>query len=74
MLKDSCLTSVIGVPELLDRAKAVGKERYNYEEMYLVASVLYMIMSLSFYFLGKWIESRLKVRGGHELGIQPHGH
>jgi His/Glu/Gln/Arg/opine family amino acid ABC transporter permease subunit len=74
MLKDSCLTSVIGVPELLDRAKAIGKERYNYEEMYVAASVLYMIMSLSFYFVGKWVESRLKVKGGQELEVKPHGH
>jgi His/Glu/Gln/Arg/opine family amino acid ABC transporter permease subunit len=72
MLKDSCLTSVIGVPELLDRAKAIGKERYNYEEMYVAASVLYMIMSLTFYFAGKWVESRLKVKGGDEL--KTHGH
>jgi len=74
MLKDSCLTSVIGVPELLDRAKAIGKERYNYEEMYVAASLLYMIMSLAFYFLGKWVESRLKTKGGTELEQRVHGH
>lgn len=74
MLKDSCLTSVIGVPELLDRAKAIGKARYNYEEMYVAASVLYMIMSLTFYFIGKRVEARLRVKGGHELEAKPHGH
>jgi His/Glu/Gln/Arg/opine family amino acid ABC transporter permease subunit len=72
MLKDSCLTSVIGVPELLDRAKAIGKERYNFEEMYVAASILYMIMSLTFYFVGKWVESRLKPRGEQELNVPLH--
>jgi glutamine transport system permease protein len=75
MLKDSCLTSVIGVPELLDRAKAIGKERYNFEEMYIAASVLYMLMSLACYALGKYVESRLKARGAPELHLdQVHGH
>jgi His/Glu/Gln/Arg/opine family amino acid ABC transporter permease subunit len=74
MLKDSCLASVVGVSELINEAKSIGRENGNSPEMYLVASILYMIMSLSFYFLGKWIESRLKVRGGHELGLPTHGH
>jgi His/Glu/Gln/Arg/opine family amino acid ABC transporter permease subunit len=75
MLKDSCLVSVIGVPELLDRARAIGKERGTSAQMMVAAAVLYLLMSLACYALGKWLEKRLKVQGAHELHLdQLHGH
>jgi len=75
MLKDSCLISVIGVPELLDRAKSIGKERSTTAQMMVAAAVLYLIMSLACYMLGKYLEKRLKVQGAHELHVeQVHGH
>jgi len=67
MLKDTCLVSVIGVPELLKTADNIGKTRFNLPEMYIAASVLYMAMSLGCYFLGKWIEKKLRARGAAEL-------
>ena len=75
MLKDSCLVSVIGVPELLERAKSIGKERGTTAQMMVAAAVLYLVMSLVCYALGKYLEKRLKVQGAHELHVeQVHGH
>lgn len=75
MLKDSCLCSVISVPELLTRAQGIGKTKGNLAEMYIAASVLYMLMSLSFYLLGRWLERRLRLKGAPELHSDPtHGH
>jgi len=75
MLKDSCLASAIGVQELLRTAEGIGRAKFNSEEMYIVAAVLYMILSLGFYALGKWVESRLKAQGQAELKLeQVHGH
>lgn len=75
MLKDSCLVSLIGVPELLDRARAIGKERGTSAQMMVAAAVLYLLMSLACYALGKYLEKRLKVQGTHELRVdQVHGH
>jgi len=75
MLKDSCLVSVIGVPELLERAKSIGKERGTTAQMMVAAAVLYLMMSLVCYAFGKCLEKRLKVQGAHELHVdQVHGH
>ncbi len=67
MLKDTCLVSVIGVPELLKTADNIGKNKFNLPEMYIAASILYMIMSLGCYFLGKWVEKNLKITGAPGL-------
>lgn len=75
MLKDSCLVSVVGVRELLGRAQSVGLHRGTTGQMLLAAAVIYLAMSLACYFFGRWLEKRLKVKGGHELHLeQPHGH
>ena len=73
MLKDSCLASAIGVMELLKVAEGIGKNsEVGLPNMYIAAGLLYMILSLAFYFLGKFIESKLKARGGAELHIDAH--
>ncbi|MGH7145816.1 MAG: amino acid ABC transporter permease [Planctomycetota bacterium] len=75
MLKDSCLVSIIGVMELLNAAMSIGKSRFNMPQMLIAAAVLYLAMSLPCYFLGKWIERRLKARGAPELHLDNiHGH
>ena len=44
-------------------------------QMMVAAAVLYLIMSLVCYALGKYLERRLKVQGAHELHVdQVHGH
>ncbi|MCW8132749.1 MAG: amino acid ABC transporter permease [Planctomycetota bacterium] len=67
MLKDTCLVSAIGVRELLKTAENIGREKANLSEMYMAASILYMLLSLGCYFLGKWVEKKLKAKGGQEL-------
>lgn len=67
MLKDTSLVSAIGVSELLNTAGDYGKINGNLGEMYVAASALYMLMSLACYFLGKWIEKKMKVAGAPEL-------
>ena len=75
MLKDSCLASAIGVMELLKVAEGIGKNSdVGLPIMYGVAGVLYMILSLAFYFLGKFIEGRLRARGDSELNLNQARH
>jgi His/Glu/Gln/Arg/opine family amino acid ABC transporter permease subunit len=75
MLKDSCLVSVIAVQELLNIAVGVGRSKFNMPQMMITAAVLYLLMSLACYALGKFLERRLKVQGAHELHVdQVHGH
>lgn len=75
MLKDSCLVSVIGVPELLFKANGIGKARASVAQMLAVAAAIYLVMSLGGYALGKMLERRLGIRGAPELRVdQPHGH
>jgi len=69
MLKDSCLVSVIGVQELLNVAQDIGKSRANTAQMLVLAAILYLGLSLPCYFLGKYIERRLKAKGAPELHI-----
>ena len=74
MLKDSCLASVLGVQELLNTAAKIGKSRFALEKFYVLASILYMIMSLVCYALGKHIERRLKAQGTPELQLDQARH
>lgn len=75
MLKDSCLVYVIGVQELLTVATSVGRGRATTARMLVAAAVIYLILSMACYALGKFMEKRLKVRGAPELHVeQPHGH
>ncbi len=75
MLKDSCLVSVIGVPELLFKANGIGKARATVAQMLTVAAALYLTLSLGGYALGRLLEKRLSIRGAPELHVdQPHGH
>ncbi|MBI5723157.1 MAG: amino acid ABC transporter permease [Planctomycetes bacterium] len=73
MLKDSSLVFVIGVQELLTVAMAIGRSRFTVPRMMVAAAVLYLVMSMACYFLGKYLERRLKVQARAELQ-QHHGH
>jgi His/Glu/Gln/Arg/opine family amino acid ABC transporter permease subunit len=75
MLKDSSLVSIIGVTELLNVAMGIGKGRSNVAQMLVVAAAFYLVLSLPCYFIGKWIERRLKAQGAPELHLENvHGH
>lgn len=75
MLKDSCLASAIGVMELLKVAEGIGKNSpIGLARMYIYAGLMYMVLSLMFYALGKYIESRLRARGAGELRVEQARH
>ena len=74
MLKDSCLASAIGVQELLKVSEGIARAKFISEEMYIAAAIIYMMLSRIFYFLGKWIESKLKAKGGAELQLEKARH
>jgi His/Glu/Gln/Arg/opine family amino acid ABC transporter permease subunit len=75
MLKDSCVASVITVPELLNRAQAIARANLRTGEMYVLAAAIYMALSLACYALGKWIECRLRKPGAPEVHLESvHGH
>lgn len=75
MLKDSCLVYVIGVQELLTVAVSIGRSKFNAPQMLVAAAVIYLLLSLACYALGRFLEERLKVQGAPDLHVeQPHGH
>lgn len=75
MLKDSSLASAITVQELMYRADFISRSRSNTAEMYVVAALIYLVMSLVCGALGKYVERRLKAPGMPELHLDvAHGH
>jgi His/Glu/Gln/Arg/opine family amino acid ABC transporter permease subunit len=75
MLKDSCLVSVVGVRELLNVAQDIGRGGGNTAQMLVLAAMFYLALSVPCYFLGKYIQRRLKVSGAPEVHIENvHGH
>jgi His/Glu/Gln/Arg/opine family amino acid ABC transporter permease subunit len=75
MLKDSSLVSVLGVQELLNRAMGIGRSKFTVPKMLVVAAVIYLVMSLICYALGRYAERRLRAQGAPELHLDNlHGH
>ncbi len=61
LIKDSSLLGTIGVMELLNRAKIIGTNYYNYLIPLLVASAFYLVMTLFISYLSRILERRLAV-------------
>lgn len=61
LIKDSSLISAIGGIELLNSAQILGTRYYNYLIPLMMASVLYLIMTLSVSLAAKKLEKRLAV-------------
>lgn len=61
LIKDSSLASVIGTAELMYNTQALGARYYNYLYPLLMATCLYLIMTLCVSWIGKKIEKRLAV-------------
>jgi polar amino acid transport system substrate-binding protein len=68
MIKDSCLVSVIGVPELLQTALGVGKARFIVPKMLLIAAAIYLLLCALADWLGRALERRLR-RGGQQSAV-----
>ena len=59
LIKDSSLLGTIGVMELLNRAKILGVNNYNYLVTLLMASVMYLVMTVFISFVSRKLERRL---------------
>ncbi len=61
LIKDSSLLGTIGVMELLNRAKIIGANNYNYLVPLVIASIFYLVMTICISYLAKNLERRLAV-------------
>lgn len=61
MLKDSALVSVVAVPEILQSARLYVSRTFRAFEGYNSAALLYLVLTLVFVFLVRYIERRWKV-------------
>lgn len=60
MIKDSCLVSVIGVPELLQTALGVGKSKFIVPKMMVIAAAVYLALCAAADWMGRRLEAQLK--------------
>lgn len=59
MLKDSSLVSVIGVQELLWRARLIGTKEFAAIQTLLIAATVYWVLTIAFSFLQARLERRM---------------
>jgi polar amino acid transport system permease protein len=72
MIKDSCLVSVIGVPELLQTALGVGKAKFIVPKMMVLAAAVYLVLCAAADWMGRTLEKKLKQSG--RTPPPPHAH
>ena len=61
LIKDSSLVSIIGIVELLNSAKVLGNQYYEFMSPYCLAGVYYLVMTLTISYIAKKIERKLAV-------------
>lgn len=61
LIKDSSLVSVIGAVELLNSAKVLGNQYYEFMSPYCIAGVYYLVMTLTISYIAKRLERKLAV-------------
>lgn len=61
LIKDSSLASCIGCQDLMYNTQALGAKYYNYLYPLIIASVMYLLMTLVVSWIGKKIEARFAV-------------
>jgi len=59
LIKDSSLISTIGAVELMNSARAIGNQYYEFMSPYCLAAVYYLVMTLTISFIAKKIERKL---------------
>ena len=59
LIKDSSLVSVIGAVELLNSAKVLGNQYYEFMSPYCIAGVYYLVMTLTISYIAKRLERKL---------------
>ena len=58
LIKDSSLVSIIGLVELLNSAKVLGNQYYEFMSPYCLAGVYYLVMTLTISFIAREIERK----------------
>ncbi len=61
LIKDSSLVSIIGLVELLNSAKVLGNQYYEFMSPYCLAGVYYLAMTLTISYFAKKLERKLAV-------------
>lgn len=61
LIKDSSLISCIGAVELLRSAQVIGTQYFDVMSPYCMAAVLYLIMTISISYVGRYVERKLAV-------------
>lgn len=59
MIKDSALVSIIGVREVLWNAQTAGRPRGHTLEAFIIAALIYWILTIIFSFFQEWLERRM---------------
>ncbi len=59
LIKDSSLVSIIGLVELLNSAKVLGNQYYEFMSPYCLAGVYYLVMTLTISYIAKKIEKEV---------------
>ena len=66
-IKDTCVLSVIGTVELFFASKSVAGTYFIYFETFTITMVMYLIMTVSFSKLLRWLENRMDGPSSYDL-------
>jgi putative lysine transport system permease protein len=66
-IKDTCVLSVIGVVELFFASKSIAGSYYVYFEPYTITMAMYLIMTVFFSRLLRWMEKRMDGPQSYDL-------
>jgi His/Glu/Gln/Arg/opine family amino acid ABC transporter permease subunit len=66
-IKDTCVLSVIGTVELFFAAKSVAGTFYTYFEAFTIAMIIYLIMTVSFSRLLRWMEDKMDGEDSYDM-------
>ncbi|MEF9939380.1 MAG: amino acid ABC transporter permease [Clostridium sp.] len=69
-IKDTCVLSVISTVELFFASKSVAGTYYTYFETFTITMVMYLIMTVFFSRLLRWLENRMDGPSGYDLATQ----
>lgn len=69
-IKDTCVLSVISVVELFFASKSVAGTYYIFFETFTITMVIYLIMTIFFSRLLRWLEGRMDGPTGYDLATQ----
>ena len=69
-IKDTCVLSIISVVELMFQAKSVAGAYYRYFETYTITMAMYLIMTLFFSRLLRFIESKMDGSKTYDLATK----